>query len=216
MLCGGDFSLPRVSDAWINYQLNNKNYQNIFNRDIQHLDFMQGLEMRNQLVSGAVGLLGDAAKGAGGGAILGGGSGAIAGAIAGTGLSAIGYGIDVDTLAKQHRENRQLAVDKFNYQLGNVKALPYTLTKVGSFDAISKVFPFIEEYVCSEKEMEAFKAKIKYESMTVMRIGTIKEHAEYDTELNYFKGSLIRNDSIADDPHILNAIYEELLKGVYI
>ena len=216
LLCGGDFSLPRVSDAWINYQLNNKNYQNIFNRDIQHLDFMQNLEMRNQLVSGAVGLLGDAAKGAGGGAILGGGAGAIAGAVAGTGLSAIGYAIDVDTLAKQHRENRQLAVDKFNYQLGNVKALPYTLTKVGSFDAISKVFPFIEEYVCSEKEMEAFKAKIKYESMTVMRIGTIKEHAEYDTELNYFKGSLIRNDSIADDPHILNAIYEELLKGVYI
>lgn len=216
LLCGGDFSLPRVSDAWINYQLNNKNYQNIFNREIQHLDFMQSLEMRNQLVSGAVGLLGDAAKGAGGGAILGGGAGAIAGAIAGTGLSAIGYGIDVDTLAKQHRENRQLAVDKFNYQLGNVKALPYTLTKVGSFDAISKVFPFIEEYVCSEKEMEAFKTKIKYESMTVMRIGTIKEHAEYDTELNYFKGSLIRNDSIADDPHILNAIYEELLKGVYI
>ena len=216
LLCGGDFSLPRVSDAWINYQLNNKNYQNIFNRDIQHLDFMQSLEMRNQLVSGAVGILGDAAKGAGGGAILGGGAGAIAGAIAGTGLSAIGYGIDVDTLAKQHRENRQLAVDKFNYQLGNVKALPYTLTKVGSFDAISKVFPFIEEYVCSEKEMEAFKAKIKYESMTVMRIGTIKEHAEYDAELNYFKGSLIRNDSIADDPHILNAIYEELLKGVYI
>lgn len=216
LLCAGDFSLPRVSDAWVNYQLNNKNYQNIFNRDIQHLDFVQGLEMRNQLVSGAVGIISDTAKGAAAGAFVGGGWGAVTGAVTGATASAIGYGIDVDTLARQHRENKQLAIDKYNYQLGNVKALPYTLTKVGSFDAISKIFPFIEEYCCSDKELEAFKNKIKYESMTVMRIGTLREYADYNSDLNYFKGSLIRNDEIADDPHILNAIYEELLKGVYI
>ena len=216
LLCGGDFSLPRVSDAWVNYQLNNKNYQNIFNRDIQHLDFMQSIEMRNQLVSGAVGIVSDAAKGAAAGAMVGGGWGAVGGAVLGGATSAIGYGIDIDTMARTHRENRQLAIDKFNYKLGNVKALPYTLTKVGSFDAISKIFPFIEEYSCSDEELRAFENKIKYESMTVMRIGTLNEFANFNSELNYFKGSLIRNDEIADDPHILNAIYEEFLKGVYI
>ena len=216
LLCGGDFSLPRVNDEWITYQLNNKNYQNIFNRDIQHLDFMQGLEMRNQLVSGGVGIFSDAVKGAGAGAMVGGGYGAIAGAVVGAGASAVGYGIDVDTMARTHRENKQLAIDKFNYQLGNVKALPYTLTKVGSFDVISKIFPIIEIYMCSNEEIIAFEKKIKYESMTVMRIGTLREFANFDDELHYFKGSLIRNDEIADDTHILNAIYEELLKGVYI
>lgn len=216
LICGGDFSLPRITDEWRTYELNNKNYQNIFNRDIQHLEFMQKLEMRNQLVSGAVGILSDTAKGAGAGAFLGGGWGALAGGVIGGGASALGYGIDVDTLARTQRENKQLAIDKFNYTLGNVKALPYTLTKVGSFDVISKIFPFIETYSCSDEEMSAFEDKIKYESMTVMRIGTLSQFANFDSDLHYFKGMLIRNDEIADDTHVLNAIYEELLKGVYI
>lgn len=216
LICGGDFSLPRLTDEWRSYELNNKNYQNIFNRDIQHLEFMQGIEMRNQLISGGVGIFSDAVKGGTAGAMVGGGYGAIAGAVIGAGASAIGYGVDVDTMARTHRENKQLAIDKFNYQLGNIKALPYTLTKVGSFDVISKIFPFIETYWCTDEEQEAFKNKIKYESMTVMRIGTLAEFKDFDSELHYFKGSLIRNDEIADDTHILNAIYEELLKGVYI
>ena len=175
-----------------------------------------GFFVRNQLVSGAVGIFSDTAKGAGAGAMVGGGWGALAGGVIGAGASAIGYGIDVDTMARTHRENKQLAIDKFNYQLGNVKALPYTLTKVGSFDAISKIFPFVEYYSCSDEELEAFENKIKYESMTVMRIGTLSEFMNFDSDLHYFKGSLIRNDEIADDSHVLNAIYEELLKGVYI
>lgn len=216
LICGGDYSLPRINSAWESYQLQNKNYQNIFNRDIQHMEFMQSIEMRNQLVSGAVGILADTAKGAGAGAIVGGPVRAVVGGVLGGATSAIGYGIDVDTLARTQRENKQLAIDKFNYQLGNIKALPYTMTKVGAFDAISKIFPFIEEYCCSDKELEAFNKKIQYESMTVMRIGTLSEFMNFNGELNYFKGELIRNDDIADDPHTLNAIYEELLKGVYI
>ena len=216
LICGGDFSLPRVTDEWRTYELNNKNYQNIFNREIQHLEFTQSIEKRNQLVSGAVGIFSDAAKGAGAGYMVGGGYGAVAGAVIGAGASAVGYAVDVDTMARVHREDKQLAIDKFNYQLGNIKALPYTLTKVGSFDVISKIFPFIEVYKCSDQELKAFEDKIKYESMTVMRIGTLEEFMNFDDDIHYFKGALIRNDEIADDSHVLNAIYEELLKGVYI
>ena len=216
LICGGDFSLPRIQGAWESYQLQNKNYQNIFNRDIQNIEFLQGIEMRNQLVSGVVGIFADTAKGAGAGAYLGGAvSGVIGGALGGA-TSAVGYAIDTDTLAKTQRETKQLAIDKFNYQLGNIKAIPYTLTKVGSFDIASKIFPCLEYYTCTDKELEAFKSKIKYESMTVMRIGTLSEYQNFNGELNYFKGELIRNDEIADDTHILNAIYEEFLKGVYI
>ena len=74
----------------------------------------------------------------------------------------------------------------------------------------------LEYYTCTDVEKNALKNKIKFESMTVMRIGTLREFAKFNGELNYFKGMLIRNDEIADDPHTLNAIYEELLKGVYI
>ena len=216
LICGGDFSLPRSSSAWQQYQLENKNYQNIFNREIQNMNFMQSIEMRNQLISGAVGVISDTAKGAGTGAFVGGGTGALIGGALGAIASGIGYAVDTDTLAKTQREQRQLAIDKFNYQLGNIKALPYTLTKVGAFDISSKIFPFLEYYSCTDKEKDALREKIKYESMTVMRIGTINEFKDFDNKKNYFKGELIRNDEIADDSHVLNAIYEELLKGVYI
>lgn len=217
LICGGDYSLSRFSSAWEQYQLENKNYQNIFNREMQNMNFMQSIEMRNQLVSGAVGIVSDTVKGAGAGAVAGGGiAGAVAGGILGGATSAVGFAIDVDTLAKTQRETKQLAIDKFNYQLGNIKALPYTLTKVGAFDISSKIFPFLEYYTCTDKEKDALREKINYESMTVMRIGTINEFKDFDGKKNYFKGELIRNDEIADDSHILNAIYEELLKGVYI
>ena len=216
LICAGDFSLPRATSAWEQYQLENKNYQNIFNREIQNLNFMQSIEMRNQRISGAVGVVSDTAKGATAGAMVGGAYGAVAGGILGGATSAVGYAIDTDTLAKTQRETRQLAIDKFNYQLGNVKALPYTLTKVGAFDVSSKIFPYLEYYTCTDKEKEALRDKIKYESMTVMRIGTLEEFKDFNGQKNYFKGELIRNDEIADDAHVLNAIYEELLKGVYI
>ena len=216
LICAGDFSLPRIIDEWQNYQLNNKNYQNIFNREIQNMEFLQSIDMRNQIVSGAVGILGDTAKGAGAGAMVGGPYGAIAGGIIGGTASGIGFGIDVDTLARTQREQKQLAIDKFNYQLGNIKALPYTLTNIGAFNINSKIYPFLEIYTPTDEELTAFNNKIKWESMTVMRIDTMRNYWRQFNELCYFKGELIRCDEIADDAHVLNNIYEELLKGVYI
>lgn len=216
LICGGDFSLPRINSAWQSYQLNNKNYQNIFNREIQNLDIMQGLEARQQYIAGGIGIGTDSMKGAVSGALVGGGWGALAGGVIGAGMSAVGYGIDIDIMAKQHQEARSLAIDKYNYQLGNIKALPYTLTKVGAFDVSSKIFPVLEYYTCSEEEKQALRNKIKYESMTIMAIGLFGDYYKAFDELTYFKGELIRNDEIADDSHVLDAIYAELLKGVYM
>lgn len=216
LICGGDFSLPRISSAWQSYQLNNKNYQNIFNREIQNLDFLQSIEARQQYITGGLSILSDTAKGTGAGAFIGRGAGAFIGATVGAGTSTLGYGADIDIMAKQHQEARSFAVDKYNYQLGNIKALPYTLTKVGSFDISSKIFPFLEYYTCSDEEKEALRRKIKYESMTIMAIGLFGDYYKAFDELTYFKGELIRCDDIADDSHMLDAIYAELLKGVYI
>ena len=84
------------------------------------------------------------------------------------------------------------------------------------FDINSKIWPFLEFYTCTDEEKEALENKIRYESMTVMRIGSLRQFMNFNEETHYFKGELIRNDEIADDPHTLNAIYEEFLKGVYI
>lgn len=216
LICGGDFSLPRVNSAWESYELNNKNYQNIFNRDIQNLNFEQSLQMRQQMITGALGIFTGGVAGGAMGAKLGGGYGAIAGAAIGIGGGGAGFALDTDMLAKQQREAKQYSIDKFNYQLGNIKALPYTLTKVGAFDINSKIFPFLEFYTCTDEEKEALERKIEYESMTVMRIDLFGTYFEAYDQPRYFKGELIRNEEIAEDNHIFEAIYAELLKGVYI
>lgn len=216
LLCSGDFSLVRVNSAWESYQLQNKNYQNIFNRDIQNLEIMQGIERTQHAVTGGVGIFTDSLKGAVAGGMLGGGWGALAGGVLGAGASTAGYLMDKDIMAVQHREQRSLAIDKFNFQLGNIKALPYSLTKVGAFDISSKIFPVLEYYTCTDKEKEAMRLKLKYESMTVMKIGYFGDFYQRYEELKYFKGELIRCDDIADDTHILEAIYAEIMKGVYM
>ena len=48
-----------------------------------------------------------------------------------------------------------------------------------------------------------------------MAIGKLGDYISTD-ELHYFKGELIRCDDIADDYHMLETIYYELLKGVFI
>ena len=216
LICGGDFSLPQVSDAWASYQLQNKNYQNTFNREIQSLDYNNSIALRNQKIGMFTGALSDAAKGAGLGSLAGGMGHSITGGIIGGAIggfaSLIGGIADTQTMVQQQREQRQLSLDKFSYQLGNIQALPYTISKVGTFDINSKVFPFLEFYTCTNKELEAFENKIKYESMTVMRIGTLEEFKK--TDMSYIKGSLIRLD-ISDDSNLVNDIYSELYKGVY-
>ena len=216
LICSGDFSLTIVNSEWVNYQLNNKNYQNIFNRDIQNMDFTYSIEKRNQIITGITGIAAGIGAGAAAGAMVGGPWGAVAGAVVGGVASTVGMAIDTYTMEMQYKENRDLAIDKFNYQLGNIKALPYTLTKVGCLDYISMIWPFIEWYECTSKELEAFRNKIKYESMTVQRIDTIAYFYHKYDELKYFKGELIRNEKIAGDNYIFSAIYYELLKGVYL
>lgn len=215
LICGGDFSISRIDSAWVQYQLNNKNYQNIFNRDIQNLDFQQSIEMRLQVLGASVGAITGAGQGASTGFLASGSPyGAIAGAVLGGSASAVGGIIDTNILAQQQREARNYAIDKYNYQLGNIKALPHTLTKVSAWDINSKIFPFVEFYSCTDEEKEALKLKLQYESMTTMRIGTINEFIL--PEEHYFKGELIRCENIASETHLIMAIYEELLKGVYI
>lgn len=213
LICSGDFSLPQSSNPWNTYQLNNKNYQNIFNREIQNLSFSQNIEMRNQLISASVGVMGDTVKGAAAGS-AGGPWGAIAGAVVGGASSIAGAVVDTYTLGAVHKEQRDFAIDRFNYTLGNIKALPNTITKVGSWDISSKIWPFLEHYQCSEQEKEAFKEKIRLDGMTVMRIGKIRDYIK--SEPTYIKAEMIRNDDISGDSHIYMAIYEELRKGVYI
>lgn len=220
LICSSNFSITMITSQWVEYQLQNKNYQNIFNRDIQNLDFNQDVAMREAIVGGVVGTMQGALAGAAAGGMAAGSFGAPAGAAVGAAIGAAASGIaaaaDVEFLGMKQKEERSYAIDKYSYQLGNIKAIPNTLTKVTSFDILCKIFPFVEKYSCTDKELQAFKDKIKYESMTVMRIDKMRNFYNKYEELCYFKGELIRTDDIAADSHIVDVIYQELMKGVFL
>lgn len=213
LICQGDFSIPRINDQWQSYQINNKNYLNAFNREIDNLELKQDVERKMQVFNAITGTVTGGAAGAAAGA-KGGGVGAGVGAAIGAGVSAVGGALDVkygEILRNEALDYRQ---DQFNYSLQNIQARPDTLAKVSTYDENNAVFPVIEYYTATIQEKEALYNKMKFDGMTIMRIGTLEEFL--NNELQYIKGRLIRNDTIQDDYHVLTAIAEELNKGVFM
>lgn len=107
----------------------------------------------------------------------------------------------------------------FDYQNGNIKALPDSITNVGAYDQTNKIWPFIEIYSCIDIELTALRNKIKYNGMTVGRIGKIADFMSntYDTNThNYTKGKLIQFEEDGCDFHYVNSLADELNKGLYI
>lgn len=224
LILGGDFSLPVLNDQWINYQLNNKNYQAIFNRQIENIDITQQIATEQMNFQNTIGIITGPVGGAVGGAVTGakaGPWGAVAGAVAGgVGggiLAGVGAQKNADWLARQQGEAKDYMIDMYNYQLGNIKALPQTITKSDPLTYNNKIWPILEEFSCTDAEKTVLKNKIKYNSMTIMAIGSLSNYAvssEFDKV--YVKGQLIRNETIDDDFHIVDAIYQEVNKGFYV
>ena len=56
-------------------------------------------------------------------------AGAIGGAYLGTVGAAIGGELDKDWLARTQQESKSYTTDMYNYQLGNIQALPYSIAR---------------------------------------------------------------------------------------
>lgn len=206
LICAGEFSTDRVTKPWIEYQRNNKNYQASFDRQIQNM------EVKNKY--GHIQDMIGAAAGTGIGAIAGASFGGIAGGIAG-GVASAGAGIaDVAINQKLRAEEMSYAKDQFGYQLGNIQALPQTLSRTTSYNIDNKYFPFIEIYDASDEEKEALRNKITYNGMTIGAISTISNFMK--DEPTYIKGQIIRLENLGDDYHYARTIVDEINKGVYI
>lgn len=205
LICSGDFSLPQITSAWANYEANNKNYENIFNRQIQNLEISQN----NQRLSDIVGGISSAATVGMGAGLLAGGP---VGAAVGIGSAASGVA-DYFINENNRKEQMSYTKDMYSYNLQNIKAIPYSLTKVSAINSNNKLYPFIEYYTCTDEEKDALINKLKYDGMTIMKIGTINQYLHKDK--TFIKGMLIRVD-LHKDSNYINNIYNELMKGVYI
>lgn len=204
LICNGDFSMARINDQWANYEINNKNYQNIFDTQIKTMDKNNALAVTQNVIGAG---LNAASTGIVAGGLLG-----SAGLGAGVGLvSAAAGGLDVMFNQMQYQNNRAAQIDIWNYQLGNIKARPDTLTKISSINVNNKYFPFVEYYSATETEIEIFRSKLEWDGMTIMSIDTVSNW----TDSKYIKGEILRIE-INEDSHIATEIALEFKKGVYL
>ncbi len=215
LICQGDFSLPIVTDQFKNYEYNNKNYMNVFARNLENLDFNQTQERVKAAFGLGVGVFTGAIGGAVGGAKIGGPiGGAVGGALGGIG-STVGGIVDYSMLTARQNEEKDLTIDLFNYNLGNVKALAYSINKVTPYTKNNKIWPVLEEYSCTYEEEEILRNKITYSSFKLEVIGTLSYHLE-DGVQHFLSATLIRSTAAKIATHELNELYYELEKGVYI
>ena len=208
LICGGDFSVDRISSAWANYQLSNKNYQNIFDREVQ------SIELQNKYAR--VQDIGNAVSGALSTGLLAGGATSNPLVGVGMGLASAGAGVaDIFINDKLRKDQLDKTKDLFNYNLQNIQALPYSLAKSSSFNINSKYVPFLEFYTCTEEEKQTLLDKIKWQGMTIMRTGYIPDYLNTDSDETYIEASPIRL-LIKEDAHTAQEIAKELSMGVYI
>lgn len=222
MICGGDFSLPIVTDQFKTYEIQNKNYQAIFDRQIQNMDVNRKYQRIDQIAGS---IAGAASTGAGIAGIVNPAAGIAAGA-----LSA-GAGIADFAISEQlYGEQKRYKQDIFTLQLDNVKALPYSISKTSAFNSNNKYFPFIEIYDCTDEEKIAFANKIKYTGMTIGAVSKLSRQIEiinsyrwkYQVgeenieDLGFVSGDILRIDDLGYEYHIAEQIYIELEKGVYL
>lgn len=215
LICGGDYSLPIVNDTWTTYQINNKYYQDIFDRNISSLELQNNISNENAIWSAIAGTATGALSGATTGAVLGGGVGAIVGGVAGAGTSAIAGVTDYKNQVKLQQEQLSLQKDLQSYNLQTIQAQPHTLTRTTAYNINNKYFPYIEYYTCTDEEKELFNNMLKYQGMTINTIGKIADYVCGGDTLTYIKADLIRID-IEQDYNAVTALRRELNIGIYI
>lgn len=219
LICGGDFSLPIITSAWVSYQQNNKQYQNIFDRQIKNLEFTQEQQRIQERWNAATGAVSGGMQGAQMGAAAG-PWGAVAGAVIGAGASLAGASLDQYYNELARREAIGYSKDVHRLNLQSIEAQPDSLARTTAFNAINKIFPILEYFTCTDEEKNAIAKSIAENSMRAGFVTTIAEISQNrwvygDLEdRGYIAGKLIRA-SMNEDPHYLTALNAELLTGFY-
>lgn len=214
LVCGGDFSITQVTSAWTQYQIQNKNYEKIFGRQMQNMQVQAKASHIQTAAQAIAGTITGGTSGMVGGGIIGGGVGAGIGAAVGSAGAALTGIVDIQIDRMMNKEAMNYAQDLHAYELGNIQALPQTISKISSFNNNNKIFPVLEYYTCTDTEKDALRNKIKYNGMTTMVIGTLEDYLE--TPGAYVKGKVIRLLDLDGDYHLANEISKEMNLGIFV
>ena len=197
-----------LTDQWATYEVNNKNYMNAFNREVESIDLQNKWGLASDIASAVGGTISGATMGA----ALGGGAGAVAGALG----SAVAGTVGVIGNQQLREDALDLRKDQFGYNLENIKSMPVLMNRTAADVVDSQYWPYVIYYTCTSTEKTAFQNKIKYNGMKIMRIGKVSTYrSNLGQDCKYMKCKLIYIN-IKDDYHVASEIGRELDKGFYI
>lgn len=191
--------VTQLSDAYANYVSNNKNFQQLFDNQINTLTKTQNIQL--SAMEETLGWR----------------------SYTGMPISSIARVIGGSKDIEMQRELNNVALGKmqsdFNYQMDNIKSMPHTIKKLTAINEDTRIFPYIEVYSCSPKEEESFDYKIQYTGMTVMTTGKINDYIQAGVE-TFVQADLIRLDISRSEETANNQIAveiaSELEKGIYL
>ena len=215
LICGGDFSMPQINDQWKAYQIQNKNYQVMFNRQIESLDLQNKWAKRTDIAGAITGTIGGVAGGALSGSMMGGATGAVGGGLIGGVASIAGGAMDVYANRELRADQRDALMDQHNWQLDNIQALPYSVSKATNFNNEQPKVPYLEIYDCTDKEKTNFNNYLSLKSYNISRYGKFSDYVK-PTGRTWLQGTFVRLNGISDDAHYLAAIADEVKQGFYI
>ena len=191
--------VTQLSDAYANYVSNNKNFQQLFDNQINTLTKQQDIQL--SAMEETLGFR------------------SYTGMPISSIMRVIGGSKDID----MQRELNNVALNKmrtdFNYQMDNIKSMPHTIKKLTAINEDTRIFPYIEVYSCSAIEEQSFDYKIQYTGMTVMTTGKINDYIQAGVE-TFVQADLIRLDISRSEETANNQIAveiaSELEKGIYL
>lgn len=222
LILQGDFSIPTMSNAWTNFELQNKNYLNSFNREIQSMNLQNKIASQQDIYNAVSGAFSGAASGAitAGWSTGGNPYAAAAGAVIGGVTSTVGGIMDIQNNKKLRNDAISKAKTLFSYQMDNIKALPDTIRNVGCLTVDNVLVPVLEFYQASDAEIDAFNKKLQYYGMAINKVGQLVDYVNPLQE-TFIQGYLLRllpvngvNEEA--DNHLAEELSEEIQKGLYI
>lgn len=231
LILAGDFSMARVNNSWVSYQEQNKNFEAIFNRQIENMDIMHKYDRIGGWIQAGTGAVAGAAGGAAIGSMVP-GIGTAVGAGVGAATSLIAGAADVSMAGAKYKENKAYATDIHNMQIGNIEAMPHTLARGTSFNIDNRFFPILTVYECTQQEMEYVNDFIINRSMNVGVIakpqdflGNVYEARLTDeyginhpidgkVDRGFIQGTIVYIDT-KYDTHFIDELNNEFSKGVF-
>ena len=198
LIFNGNYSITQLSNAWAEYSNANKNYQQIFDKQVNTQ--IKKYDLNEKVRTKTLGLRSYSLN-----------------PIKSV-MNVIGESKQMDFDREMFNVDMQAQRELFGYQLDNIKSQPDGISKLTSLNIDFRIYPYVEIYEPTAEDLTFFRNNSRWNGMTIMVVGKIGQFIKPGDE-TYVEATLLRfNEPIAEssDTHLVREINKELNTGIYI